>query len=139
FFEEGLGRCAGGPGVPIISNEDLCGNPLQRIYTGRYVADRLHAAFPRAKILIGVREQKAIALSLYRQYLTDFQGDFPLETFVGRGNEQPGFTPILRPDHLEYHRAVGYYQHLYGRKNVLVLPIELLRRDPESYVRSILE
>jgi hypothetical protein len=40
FFEEGLRRSADGPGIPIISEENLCGNPGGRIYTGRYVADR---------------------------------------------------------------------------------------------------
>ncbi len=141
FFEEGLHRCAEGPGVPIISDETLCGDPTLRVnnYTGRYMADRIHAAFPRAKILIGIREQKAIALSLYRQYLHGSGGIFPLETFVGRGDEPLGYTPILYPDYLEYDRVVGYYQKLYGRENVLVLPMEWLRRDPEAYVRSILE
>jgi hypothetical protein len=138
FFEEGLRRCASGPGVPVISDETLCGDPLIRLYTGRYVADRLHAAFPRAKILIGVREQKAIAVSLYREYLAS-SGVFPLEVFLGRGDEALGYTPILRPDFLEYDRVVGYYQKLYGRENVLVLPMESLQKDPRGYVESILK
>ncbi len=69
FFEEGLRRCAGKPGIPIISQEALTGQPLNRQYNARYVADRLHAAFPRAKILIGIREQKSFAVSLYRMYI----------------------------------------------------------------------
>ncbi len=138
FFEEGLQRCAKGPAVPVISDECLCGNALNNTYSGRYIADRLHWAFPRAKILIGIREQKALAVSYYRQYLMD-QGTFPLEVFLGDGNEPLGFEPILRPDYLEFDRAVSYYQRLYGRDNVLVLPIELLRKNSQSYIRSILE
>jgi len=138
FFEEGLRRCAGGSGVPIISDESLCGDPLLRFYTGRYIADRIHSVFPRAKILIGVREQKAIAISLYREYLLT-AGSFPLEVFLGRGDEPMGYSPILRPDYLEYDRVVGYYQKLYGRENVLVLPMELLQKEPQKFVESIFE
>ena len=139
LFEEGLKRCAGGPGVPVISDESLCGDPLMRHFcSGKYLADRIHSVFPSAKILIGVREQKAIAISFYREYL--FQdGVFPFDVFLGRGNEPLGFTPILHPDFLEYDRVVGYYQKIYGRDNVLVLPMEMLQRDREGYVRSMLE
>jgi len=138
FFEEGLRRSADGPGIPIISEENLCGNPGGRIYTGRYVADRIHSAFPRAKILIGVREQKSLAISLYREYL-NLDGTLPLDVFLGRGDEPLGFTPILYPDYLEYDRVVGYYQKLYGRENILVLPIELLKNKPQEYIKSIFE
>ncbi len=138
FFEEGLRRCAGKPGIPIISQEALTGQPLNRQYNARYVADRLRAAFPRAKILIGIREQKSFAVSLYRMYIK-LLGAFPLEIFLGRGDEPPGFAPILRPDYLEYDRVVGYYQELYGRENVLVMPIEFLRKDPRAYLQSIIE
>jgi hypothetical protein len=138
FFEEGLERCAGGPGVPIISQEILCGKPIDRIYTGRYVADRIHAAFPRAKILIGVREQKAIALSLYREYI-QLDGVLPLTVFLGTGDEPLGYKPILNEGYLEYDRVVSYYQKLYGRENVHILPMELLQKDPKGYVQSLLQ
>jgi hypothetical protein len=138
FFEEGLARCAGGSGIPIISEENLCGNPGERIYNGRYVADRIHAAFPSAKILIGVREQKALAISLYREYLS-LDGILRLDVFLGRGDELAGYTPILYPDYLEYDRIVGHFQKLYGRENVLVLPMESLQKDPRGYVESILK
>ncbi|MHB1557483.1 MAG: sulfotransferase [Isosphaeraceae bacterium] len=141
FFEEGLRRCAGESGVPIISDEALCGDPCLRVnnYTGRYIADRIHAAFPSARILIGIREQKAIALSLYRQYLQACDGIFSLEFFLGRGDEPLGWTPILHPDYLEYDRIVAHYQKLFGRENVHVLPMEWLQKDPTAYVQSILE
>ena len=139
LFEEGCTCLAGGPGVPVISDESLCGDPLYRhSCSGRYLADRIHAVFPRAKILIGVREQKAIAISFYREYL--FQdGVFPFDVFLGRGDEPLGFTPILHPDFLEDDCVVGYYHKIYGRENVLVLPMEMLARDREGYVRSMLE
>jgi hypothetical protein len=138
FFGEGLRRAAGAPGVPILSEETFCGDPIQRRYTGRDTADRLHSVFPRAKVLMGVREQKGMAISLYRQYILEW-GVLPLELFLGRGDEPISFSPILRPDFLEFDRTVGYYQKLFGRENVLVLPIEQLQRDPQGFVGTILE
>ncbi len=34
---------------------------------------------------------------------------------------------------------MGYYQKLYGRENVLVMPIEFLRNDSRAYLQSIIE
>ncbi len=138
FFEEGLRAMVGDPRVPILSEEILSGDPTQRRYTGRYVADRIHAVFPKARILIGVREQKSMALSTYREYVIG-GGLLPLEDYVGRGDEPLGYMPILYPDYLEYDRMVGYYQALYGRENVLVMPFERLRSDATGYIRAILE
>jgi hypothetical protein len=75
---------------------------------------------------------------MYCSYIKQ-SGVFPLEVFLGRGDEPPGFAPILRPDFLKYDRLVAYYQELYGRENLLVLPMELLRKDRQGYIRSILE
>jgi hypothetical protein len=122
--------------VPVISDETLCGDPIQRRYTGRDVADRLYEAFPRAKVLIGIREQKSMAISAFREYIF-MGGTLTLEDFVGSGNEPLSFTPILREDFLAYHHVVDYYQKLYGRENVLVLPIEQLQRDRVSYIQTL--
>ena len=57
------------PRVPVLSDETLCGDPFQRRYNGGDVADRIHQTFPRAKVLIGIREQKAMAISSYREFI----------------------------------------------------------------------
>ena len=124
------------PRVPVISDETLCGDPIQRRYNGRDVADRIYQAFPRAKVLIGIREQKSMAISAFREYIF-MGGTLLLEDFVGAGQEPLSFTPILREDFLAYHHVVGYYQKLYGRENILVLPIEQLQRDRAGYVQTL--
>ena len=124
--------------MPVLSDETLCGDPFQRRYNGRDVADRIHQTFPRAKVLIGIREQKAMAISSYREFIF-LGGTLPLEDFVGTGHEPLSFTPILREDFLAYDLVVGYYQELYGRENVLVLPIEQLQKDQAGYVQTILD
>lgn len=138
LFQSGLDRAGEDEAgrVPVLSDETLCGDPVQRRYTGRDVADRIHAAFPRARVLIGIREQKAMALSAFREYIF-MGGTLPLRDFIGTGCEPLSFTPILREDFLSYDLIVGYYQELYGSENVLVLPIEQLRKDRSLYVRNL--
>ena len=138
FFEEGLRSVTGDPRIPILSEEVLSGDPVQRRYDGRYIADRIHDAFPNARILIGVREQQSMVLSTYREYIWG-GGVLPLEVYIGRGDEPMGITPIMQPDYLEYDNIVGYYHRLYGPENVLVMPFERLRSDPTGYIRAILD
>ena len=138
FFGEELERLADDPRVPVLSDETLCGDPFQRRYNGRDVADRIPPnlspdqgpdRYPRAEgdgdlVLPGVHHAG---------------GTLSLEDFVGTGHEPLSFTPILREDFLAYDFVVGYYQELYGRENVLVLPIEQLQRDQAGYVQTILD
>jgi hypothetical protein len=136
LFAEELESLADDPRVPVISDETLCGDPFQRRYNGRDVADRIYRAFPRAKVLIGIREQKSMAISAFREYIA-LGGTLTLKDFIGVGDEPISFTPILREDFLAYHYVVDYYQRLYGSENVLVLPIEQLQRDRAGYVQTL--
>jgi Sulfotransferase family len=138
FFGQELERLADDPRVPVLSDETLCGDPFQRLYHGSDVANRIYQVFPRAKILIGIREQKAIAISSYREYIF-LGGTFSLTEFIGTGQEPLSYTPILREDFLAYDLVVSYYQELYGRGNVLVLPIEQLQRNRSGFVQTILD
>lgn len=122
--------------IPAISHEDLSGHPLWSRYYGFDVAERLHATFPEAKVLIAVREQKSMLRSLFGQYIVQ-DGLSPLSEFIGTGNELPGFRPICRLDHLEYDMLVGRYRELFGDEQVLVLPFELLRKDAIAFEQSI--
>lgn len=74
--------------------------------------------------------------SFYSQYVRQ-DGEWPIDVFIGRGDEPAGFQPIFRLDHLEYHLLVGYYAELFGSDNVLVLPIEMLKEDPVAYENAI--
>jgi hypothetical protein len=122
--------------VSVISHEDLCGVPTLARYYGFQVADRLHQTFPEAKILITIREQKSALRSLYGQYIRQ-DGEWPIQTFLGTGNEPPGFAPICRLDHLEYDLLASYYVRLFGDSQVLVLPYELLPKNPIEFQQCI--
>jgi hypothetical protein len=136
LFAEELERLRDDPRVPVISDETLCGDPFQRRYNGRDVADRIYQAFPRAKVLIGIREQKSMAISAFREYIA-LGGTLTLKDFIGVGDEPISYTPILREEFLAYHYVVDYYQRFYGSENVLVLPIEQLQRDRAGYVQTL--
>ena len=72
------GRCgryitdllAAHPGsVCVFSAERLCGNPHSGGYDAAEMANRIRASFDEAKILIVVREQVAMLVSNYKQYV----------------------------------------------------------------------
>lgn len=123
--------------VPVLSDEHLSGNPTHGYYHGHEVAIRLQRALPESRILIGIRRQKPLLLSLYQQYVKT-GGRFRLDEFFGRREEeQGGAKPLCRLDHLEFHFLSRHYQELFGNERVLVLPLELLRRDPVEYIRTL--
>lgn len=118
--------------LPIWSEEVLLGDPLAGRYDGPANLRRLHAAFPQARILITIREQRAMALSMLREYAKQ-GGTAPPADFIGTGSEDPAFSPLLRPDFLRFERAVGFCRDAFGPDRVLVLPQEMLRADPQGY------
>lgn len=121
--------------VPVWSDETLLGNPLGRAYCGPDVLRRLVALKLNARFLISVREQKAFALSAYRESLR--AGRWRLSDFIGTPQEPMAMRPILRPEFMAYHHAVGAYQDAFGSDAVLVLPLEMLRDDAQGYLDRI--
>ena len=123
---------------PVISHEDLCGYPNSGRFNsvGFNICERMHQAFPDAKVLIVVREQKSMLLSLYREYIRA-DGEASIEGFLGTGQERTGYPPVCRLDRLEYHLLVSRYIELFGRDKVLVLPYEFLCRRTTWFEQQI--
>ncbi|MEM9782839.1 MAG: hypothetical protein AAF899_10215 [Pseudomonadota bacterium] len=122
--------------VPVWSDEVLIGDPCQRAYHGRAVADRILAIGRPLRVLIVVREQRSFAWSAYRQYVSN-GGVLALSDFVGRPGLPVSHTPILRPDYLEFDGAIGFWRKAVGGENLLVLPYEMLRGDPAGFIAAI--
>lgn len=116
----------------VISHEDLSGYPVLGKYYSELAADRLARTFPDAKILIGVREQVSMILSLYGQYVRQ-GGVHGIRDFLDVSVDRPAFRTICRPQHLDYHRIYRLYESRFGANNIAVLPIELLARDAARY------
>lgn len=122
--------------IPVWSDETFLGEPISRRYDAHTNALRLHAVLPDAKVLITIREQKALAYSMYVEYVRQ-GGLAALTEFIGTGQEKLSFSPFLRLDHLLFDRAVAFYQDLFGPDRVLVLPQELLARNRAAYFEKL--
>lgn len=121
--------------IDVISSETLSGSILTGHRESRIVADRLRASTEDVKIVITVREQRSTLKAAYIQYIKrggrkgawSFFHDKPEMGYYG-------FDPLQ----LQYHKLVAYYAQLFGQTNVLVLPLEALLKDPQSYFEKLI-
>jgi len=121
--------------TPVFSAERLSGHPHSGGYDAKMIADRLVQIFPRAKVLIVIREQRNIILSCYMQYISR-GGAITLPSYLKAPYMR--MIPLFNLDHFKYHRLISYYHKLYNQDNVLVLPYELFNNNPKLYVSRIL-
>ncbi len=118
--------------IPVWSEEVLLGDPIAGRYDGAANIARLTASLPNARILVTIREQRAMALSIWREIIKAGH-TAPLRDVIGTGQEAPAFRPHLWPDFLHFDRAVHMLHDSFGAQNVLVLPQETLRTDPAGW------
>jgi hypothetical protein len=116
----------------VLSYEGLSGEMWRRSHDSKRSADRIHQTFPEAKILIVVRRQPGHLESLYKQYLLT-GGVLSIAKFLTADEHHLQFDI----DCLQYDRLVGYYIQLFGRKNVEVLPFELLAADTQAFSNAV--
>lgn len=110
--------------VTVISDEALAGHPYSGGVGAEEVCERIHAALPGARILIVLREQRAMLLSAYADYLVRHNGAARLDAYLApvRADQIPGHTP----EFYGFSRLVEGYVERFGARNVLVVPMELL-------------
>ncbi len=120
--------------IPVISLEDLSGNPISGGWKAKEFAWRLSSAFPEARILMVVREQVAMIRASYMQYLRA-GGGMSLRDFMQGPRDLNAPLPDLYC--FRYHGLLEHYRALFGGENVLCLPYELFRRDPADYLERI--
>lgn len=118
--------------IAVISHEALSSRPHHGKYYAPLVAQRLKDVFPKAKLLLIFREQSRIIYSLYGEYVRN-GGRNTFAEFLGTGAEPPGWAPLCKLSFFEYDRLIRMYQDVFGTKNVLALPLELLKSDPDSF------
>lgn len=122
--------------IPVWSEETLLGNPPSARYDGFTNALKAHAIYPDAKVLITIRQQQSIAISMYREFVRG-GGALPFSCFIGTGKEPISFSPLLRPEFLCFDRAIRHYMDLFGNDRILVLPQEMLAEDPVRYIATL--
>lgn len=130
--------------TPVFSLERFSGNPVaggQNPVAGgrdsRVLADRLHATFPNARVLIVIREQVDMIVSVYKMVIKR-GGAQSLPQFVTPPSGVES-TSHVRFDFYEYHHLIGYYREAFGSENVLVLPYELLQSRPKKFIDRVVD
>lgn len=121
--------------VPVFAAERLSGSPESGGYDSKQIAERLAATFPEARVLMVIREQRDMLVSVYKRYVK-MGGTGTFRQYVTPRSRSRG-CPYFDFRFFEYHRLVGCYQNLFGAGNVLVLPYELLRDRPRAFVEHI--
>jgi hypothetical protein len=134
FFEPGIAEAWKKSLVPVISDEMLSGNPWKGGYSSRSTADRLFATFPEGRVLIVIREQTSMILSMYKHFARNY-----LSASIQRYLEppKPAIEPLFRLEYLECHWLIYYYQQLFGKENVLVLPYEMIKVDKSGFLQRL--
>lgn len=116
--------------IPVISSERLSGPPYAGGYDAKTIASRLKFHFPKAKILIVIREQTSMLLSMYLQYL--YIGGFQsISKFLK--TKYDGRLPTFSPNHFIYNHLINDYQQNFGADNVLILPYEMFKDYPTKF------
>lgn len=119
----------------IISNETLSGelHGHSRINPD-IVAENLKSAFPKARILIVVREQKQYIQSLYAFRVTI------------RGHETRSLSKFIDEEwgsglknRLDYAKYIALYKSLFGDNSVLPVPMESLKISPSLFIDTIFQ
>ena len=117
----------------VISHEELSGHikGYDEI-NEEVVARNLKKAFPNAKVIIIIRRQFDYIKSLYC-YRTSVKGE-EIRSFKKFCKDE-GSRGLF--DKLYYSHLVRLYFKLFGKDNVLVLPMEMLSIESEKFTRII--
>lgn len=136
--------------VLVASNEQIIGLP-----TITLAATRLKEFIPDAKILMVVREQRALIRSYYmyqcrrlsgyfgvpKKYEglpVDFKDFFEWHIPADMNESQHKTQKFLQLAwRLKYAKTIALYEDLFGRENVEVLPIEKMRAAPAAFARRL--
>lgn len=122
--------------VPVITSEALAGHTYCGGYNAKANADRVFSLCPQGKVLVIVREQRALMRSLYKTFIT-----WGMPHSIDRllNPVDANLSPQFNFDFLRFDGLVAYYQQLYGQASVKVLPYEMFVRDPSAFLHQLLD
>ncbi len=131
-----LMKAAAAGQLAVLSDEALAGRPFHAKYQREVQAARLAAAFPDAKILITIREQRRIIYSMYGQYLR-FGYTSSLQDFLAPAPAQSFLHPVLDRAYYDYERLIRSYERHFPTDNILLVPMEWMVSDPNGVLRFL--
>jgi len=123
--------------LPVVSSEELCANPHAGALLEKELADRLVATLPGARVLIVIREQRAMLASTYKQYIRA-GGMLSLDTYLSPASLGHPSTGLPDWRHFRYDALIRCYRERFGEDRVLVLPYEHLRNQPADFVTRLI-
>jgi len=94
------------------------------------IANKIKNKFPEAKIIVTIREQKAWVLSYYLYCLKYFNLHNSINKIIS-SNQKFFF------EKLSYFELINSYINMFGKDNVLVIPIEMLRKERNETFKKI--
>ena len=135
-LERDLQGAVSGGRLPVISHERLAGIGSSGGYDAQPIADRLARTFPGGRVLIVIREQERMVLSTWQQYVRE-GGACSLKRYLDPPRDDN--LPLFRFEQFEYDALIDYYRQRFTPQRVCVLPLELLARSPQTFVRTLAE
>jgi hypothetical protein len=128
-------------GKNIISAEGLSGNVLNRYRSRTAIIEKLKTTFPDAKIIIGIRNQKDMMKSLYKQYIQIGGSKKESELFDTKVTYK---SAIFRHDYncidpktLMYYNYLNRIVELFGQESVYIYLYEDLVYDDNLFISNI--
>lgn len=115
--------------IPVITSEELGGLPFHKRFHRTATAQRLAKTFPEAKILITIREQAAVILSVYGQFVR-YGYVASLPELLAEPPPGTGYQSILEYPYYDYDWLLNQYEDLFGVGNVVMAPYEAFTKDP---------
>jgi len=122
--------------LEILSSEFLSGRHSTTVgqeCDGIITANNLKLAYPNAKILMMIREQKKYLLSAYAFRVACY--GFETSTF------EEWLTRKIKQgiiEKLKYDILAKHYIDLFGKENVLILPMEMIYMDSNRFYKMLL-
>jgi len=128
----------------VVSDETLCDSPqlyfAPNVLPRDVIASRLFRLFQPAQIVFTIRKQEEYVTSMYLN-LKRNSGFFdrmpvpPLSRWY-RGMLSQVRTYFLQ--NIDFSEAIALYEQIFGRENILVLPLEQLVVDgPKKYLQTL--
>ena len=121
---------------PVISLERLSGHPFTGGSDSRQIADRLREALDDAGLLVVIREQRAMIVAVYKQYVKA-GGTASVSQFLQPSRDRAARANLFDLSFFEYEHLLRYYRGLFGSERVLVMPFEAFVRDGRAFVERI--
>ena len=124
----------------LFSREALFGSSWRGYYNHFENTCLLKEFFPEAKIFLVFRRQDTWIESLYTQYFHIVNSPVKLNYFIGYKNgEFNDKSNYLYMEDMKWLKYVKNYIDTFGHENVLALPHEMLKNEPEKFLSNFYE